>query len=296
MTRFRVVALFALVVLLAACPAFALQLSQPMKATPSHNLAWGLTAAFGLLGMAAQAKAGMSVTPSGSTAPPDINPVLGGVVDRKKWYWWDTLILPPATQVQQQYSMFAQGIGQQDTYSLSGTQQKTKLNTNINPPGNQFSSPYDMILTNLMFKFGEDVRLYDQLLFMKYAYIEFKILDKIFFEGHLWRHPAGAGVTGVSTQTAESVYNNGQPAPDKIYYFGNWSKYIPPLTRFTLTINFPMTLTQLFAGATTTNIPSNINNVGTSMSNYPTLLSQGQGGNGLWLVVGMNGLSDGPVQ
>jgi hypothetical protein len=297
MKRFVPLFLFLFVLFLAAGPAYCIQASQAQAGHSHHSALWLLTGLFGAVGAMYSGRgpvqSGSTATVSASAPPPDINPVLGGVVDRKKWYWYDTLVLQPGTQVAQQYSMFATGIGQQDPYSASGTAIKTKLQTNINPPGNQFSSPYDMILTNLMFKFAEWVRWYDIELFLNYAYLEFKILDKIFFEGHLWRHPAGAGVTGYTTQTGESVWNNGSADPGAIYYFGNWSKYIPPLTRFTLTINFPQTLTQLFNAGTT---PAVINNAGTSTSNYPTLLSQGQGGNGMWLVVGMNGLSDGPVQ
>lgn len=235
-------------------------------------------------------KAGGSVPLAPSTRVPDINSVYGNVVDRKKWYWYDTLKLTPATTVSTTpYQMFTQPIGQSDLY-VGGTPVKTKLETNMTT-SSQFSSPYDMILNNLGFLFAIDNRLYDIKQFVKFAYIEFKILDKIFFEGHMWRHPPGAGITGFSTRATESFYNNGTPDPGAIYHFGNWAKYIPPLTRFNLTITFPETV-----GTALQTLGADDTAAGQSSTSLPTLLSTSQGGNGIWLIVFMNGLSDGPVQ
>jgi len=244
------------------------------------------------LGAQLPIKAGGTVALAPSTRVPDINSVYGNVVDRKKWYWYDTLkLIPGATVTTTPYSFFATGIGQADPYNPTANTIKTKLETNINPPGNQFSSPYDMVLNNLGFLFSSDNRLYDIKQIMKYCYLEFKILDKIFFEGHLWRHPPGAGLSGFSTRTSESFYNNGIPAPGEIYHFGNWAKYIPPLTRFSLTLTFPESV-----GTAMSTLTSDETANGQVTTSLPTLLTSNQGGNGIWLIAFMNGLSDGPVQ
>lgn len=238
------------------------------------------------------AKAGVSVSPASNA---DINALLGGIVDRKKWYWYDTLKLPPGTTVSNTpYSFFATAQGQADPYNASAI--KTFLETNLVGQGGQFSSPYDMVLTNLGFKFATDNILYDMIQITKYGYFEFKILEKTFFKGHLWRHPAGAGIQGFSTQTAESAWTNGNPDPGAIYYFGQWSKYIPPLTTFSLTLQFFETVGVAMTGSTTGTLGAKATAVGQSAAALPTLLTTNQGGNGIWIIAMMNGLSDGPVQ
>ena len=235
--------------------------------------------------------AGMTVNP----ATADINALLGGVVDRKKWYWYDTLKLAPGAQtVTTPYAWFAQAVGQADPNNASAT--KTFLETNIVGQGGQFSSPYDMVMTNLGFYFASDNKLYDINQVMKYGYFQFSILEKVFFKGHLWRHPPGAGMTGMSTQTAESVWNNGVPDPASIYYFGQWSKYIPPLTTFALTLQFFETVGVAMSGSNTGTLGASAVAAGQSGAALPTLLTAAAGGNGIWCVGLMNGLSDGPVQ
>lgn len=242
---------------------------------------------------ALQAKAGMSLN---ANSPADINALLGGIVDRKKWYWYDTLKLAPGTTVNTNpYTFFSIALGQNDPNN--NNVQKTYLETNIAPPGGQFSSPYDVVLTNLGFKFSEDNRLYDIIQLTKYSYFQFSILEKVFFKGHLWRHPPGAGMSGATSNTSEAVWNNGVPDPGAIYYFGQWSKYIPPLTGFALTLQFFETVGTAMAGSTTTtNLGAKATAAGQSAAQLPTLLTQGQGGEGIWLIAFMNGLSDGPVQ
>lgn len=241
---------------------------------------------------ALSAKAGVSVAP---TSNADINSLLGGIVDRKKWYWYDTLKLPPATTVvNTPYNFFATAQGQADPYNASAI--KTMLETNLVGQGGQFSSPYDMVLTNLGFYFATDNSLYDINQIVKYGYFEFKILEKTFFKGHLWRHPPGAGITGVTSNTSESSFLNGIADPGAIYYFGQWSKYIPPLTTFSLTLSFFETVGVAMTGSNTGTLGAKAVAAGQSAASLPTLLASAAGGNGIWLIGIMNGLSDGPVQ
>ena len=234
-----------------------------------------------------------AAVPAGSSIPmdsPNINSLLGGIVDRKKWYWYDTLkFIPGATVVGTPYEFFQNPVGKADPYNSSAT--KTFLETNITGQGGQFSSPYDMVMTNLGFLFAADNTLYDIIQVVKYGYFEFRILEKKFFKGHLWRHPPGGGISGATSQNAESSWNNGIPDPGAIYYFGQWSKYIPPLTEFGLNITFFETV-----GTAVGTLGALATFYGQSSSALPTFRTAAQGGNGIWLIGFMNGLSDGPVQ
>ena len=240
---------------------------------------------------AIKAAPGLSVNP----ATADINALLGGIVDRKKWYWYDTLKLAPGTTVvNTPYEFFATPQGKADPYNASAI--KTMLETNLVGQGGQFSSPYDMVLSNLGFMFAFDNVLYDITQIVKYGYFQFSILEKVFFKGHLWRHPPGAGVSGATSNTSESVWNNGIPDPGAIYYFGQWSKYIPPLTTFSLQLIFFETVGMAMTGSNTGTLGAKATAAGQSAAALPTLLTGSQGGNGIWLIAFMNGLSDGPVQ
>ena len=241
-----------------------------------------------------QAVAAGSSIPMGSNGA-DINALLGGIVDRKKWYWYDTLkFAPGATVAPQEYNFFAVAQGQPDPYNNNAV--KSYLDTNITPPGGQFSSPYDVVLTNLGFKPASDMLLYDLIQVEKYAFFKFNILEKIFFKGHIWRHPPGAGLTGSTSSSTQQVWNNGVPDPGAIYYFGQWSKYIPPLTTFGLTLQWFQTVGMATQGANNATLGATAQAFGQSAAALPTFATVAQGGNGVWLQAFMNGLSDGPVQ
>ena len=222
---------------------------------------------------------------------PDNNALIANTVDRGKWYVYDTLKLGPGTTVVNQYQFFATAMGQQNPYT-TGNPVKTKLETNLAQP-NQLNPPYNLVLNNLGFLFAIDNKLYDIKQIAKYCFLEFKIMDKIYAEGHLWRHPPGAGFTGATSQTAESTWSNGWPEPGACYTYGQFAKIITPLERFTLTLNFPETLNQMLG---TSILTAQETAAAQSSTTLPTLLTVAQGGNGIWLVAFMNGLYDRPVQ
>ena len=222
----------------------------------------------------------------------DINALIGQMVDRRKTYVYDTLKLAPGTTVANTpYRFFQNPIGYPDPYN--GNQVKTELETNMRSSG-MFNPPYDMIINNLGFLFLFNNRVFDITQIMNLGWFEFKILEKTMWMGHLWRHPPGAGVTGCSTQTTESVWQNGVPSPPDVWLFRDYKKYIPPLVNFSLTLNFPETYNTFY----NSNLPASVTGVlgsgiGTSL---PTLEGTAAGGNGIVLIAFMNGLSDGPVQ
>jgi hypothetical protein len=221
---------------------------------------------------------------------PDINAIVGQMVDRGMWYYYDTLKLAPGATVSNQYQFFQNGNGRPDPYN--GNLVKYDLETNIPGQGGAFPPPYDLILSNLGFYFTTDCALYDINQVVKYAWFEYRILEKTFFKGHLWRHPPGAGISGFSTKGSQAVWLNGIPAPGAIYKFGDWSKYIAPLMTFTLNLNFPETLNAF----TNSTLGADATAAGQSGTTLPTLLTTAQGGNGLTIIAFMNGLTDRAVQ
>ena len=238
---------------------------------------------------ATQTGAGKQI-PVTSSGALDINALVGQIVDRRKYYFYDTLkIAPGATVSSTPYMLFKNPIGAGDPYN--GNITKTELETNMTDSG-KFNPPYDLILNNIGFYFLVGNTLYDIQQIVNYAWFEFKILEKRMFMGHLWRHPAGAGITGLSTRTAQENFVNGTADPRAVYWFGDYKKYIPPLVNFSLTINFPETMNNYFNSS----LPASQIAAGQSGSALPTLLSSAQGGNGIQLIVILNGLSDSPVQ
>ncbi len=250
---------------------------------------------------------GRTVTGGGQPIPMqgnniDINSLIGQMVDQRKDYVYDTLTLAPGTTVTSQpYRMFQTPLGQPDPYN--GSQTKTEQETNMRSTG-QFSAPYDFIINNLGFYFLIGANLFDIQTVMNMGWFEFKILQKTQFMGHLQRHPSGMGVSGMSTATQQQNWINGIADPKAIWQFGDWRKYIPPLTSFTLEINFSETYAQFYntTSVTGTPLPSDVKaklfdtSVLSTTASLPTLLPASLGGNGIKLMCIMNGISNGPVQ
>ena len=237
------------------------------------------------------------VTQSGDV---DINALIGQMVDRRKTYVYDTLTLTPgATVTSTPYRFVQTPIGQPDPYNNNNV--KTELDTNMRSTG-FFNPPYDMIIYNLGFLFLFNNQLYDMEQVMQMGWFEFKILEKTMWMGHLWRHPPGAGLTGMSTQTSQQVWNNGTAKPDGIWYFGNFGKYIPPMVNFSLTLNFPESYNSYYTGTSGTaaslpaDVKAELDAAGLTGTSLPYIRAQGRGGCGIKLIAFMNGLSDAPVQ
>ena len=217
----------------------------------------------------------------------DINSIMAGWVDRGAWTYYDRILQPLANSgtatgasatLAQTYSPFSVGINKPD--AITGLN-KTKWWTNM-PNSGQFNPPRCLVLQRLGFYFEPTMLLADMILFGSNAYFEFRIDDKIFFEGLIPFHPAGMGFYGSSTDQSTGVFTNGFPTPHAARSFGNYSKYIAPMQNFSLTITFPSVL------------PMSTN--GTSVGGAPTLTAATSGGAGLNVVVLMDGLTDRSVQ
>lgn len=205
----------------------------------------------------------------------DVNSIMAGWVDRGKWVYYDTLTQAAGSAALATNSFFVNGLGTADPIT---TLTKTKLQTNL-PNGRFFNPPRCLILDQLGFMFTGaqtlsasvpklQTVLADIEQFCFSSYFEFKIDEKIFFEGLLQFHPPGYGITGYSSGNNEEAWGLGIPSPLATYCFGNFAKYIAPLQNFSLTITFP--------GST-----------------LPVWTTSGQGIN---LVVFMKGLTDRSVQ
>ena len=165
------------------------------------------------------------------------NSIMQNWVDRGPWLYWDTITTPASGPLAASYSPFSVPIGAQDP--LTSTT-KTKLQTNM-VRGNQFPPPRCLLLSAIGFYFSSDWLKDDIDKVLKNCYMEFRIDEKIFHEGFLWMFPAGAGLTGVTAVSGQSVYTLGVPAPGYMRRYGDWSKYIAPLQQFSMTIIFPGT-------------------------------------------------------
>ncbi len=229
-----------------------------------------------------------NMAPLTSSGAIDMNALVGGMVDRAKAYKYDTLKLAPGATVASQYSFLQVPVNSPDPYN--GNIVKTLVETNMKTAAQQgFSAPEDMVLYNLGFLFMWDGRLLDIINIIKMSYFQFKIYDKMMWEGSLARNPSGMGITGYSTQTSESAWNNGTAHPQAVWTFGDYGKYIAPGVPFSLTLYFPETMTSYFNA----NIPANVTAANLTTSGLPQLISSTTyGGNGLQCVALMNGLTD----
>lgn len=164
------------------------------------------------------------------------NSIMAGWVDRGPWQYWDTITAAGGGTLLSQYSPFSVPIGSQNPLP-PGPTLKTKLQTNM-VRGNQFPPPKCLLLIAIGFYISSRMLKVDIDAILDACWMEFRIDDKIFHEGQLWQFPPGAGLTGVTTQTGESVYAMGIPAPCYMRRYDSWSKYIAPLQQFSMTITF----------------------------------------------------------
>ena len=165
--------------------------------------------------------------------PININSVMEGWVDRGPWRYWDNISVPTGTAMPTSFNPFSVPIGGQDPIT---TTQKTKYNTNMQR-GNQFPPPRCLVMRRLMFYFDPRMLLDDIQAFMGQYVLEFRIDDKIFWEGHIQEFPAGFGLTGVTTNTGVGVYQNGIPGGLTFTLdYGAYGKYIAPQQQFSCTV------------------------------------------------------------
>lgn len=186
-----------------------------------------------------------SATPA-PVAPPmgqqqDINSIMGGWIDRGPWKYWDTWTNPvasPLVAVPSTVDFFTVPIGQLDVYT---NLRKTKLQTNMTRSG-QFAPPRCLVLMQIAMHIVSTDTLADINKVFNGCYLEFKIDDKIFYEGPPYFFPSGTGYTGNQNPTGtQEFWNNGFPAPQATWRSPDFAKYIAPIQQFSLQLIFPGT-------------------------------------------------------
>jgi len=217
------------------------------------------------------AAAGMIPMPGRNT-----NAFVADLVDREPARYWDTVqTLAGGSQVLQPvYFCFSTPIGAQNQF-LANNAANTKLQTNMQKK-NEFPAPRCLLLNAICIQYSPRMTFADIAAVEDSAWLELKISEKIFHEGYLRDFPAGAGITGFTTNSGTDIVNNGCPAPVYERMFGSWSKYIPPLTLFTLNIYF-----------------NGSNGLGAGGTNAPPTMT---GPAGLYMRILLDGVSDLPVQ
>jgi len=249
--------------------------------TPSMPVAGGMYA-----GKTTGAGRPIPGTPGGGV---NINALMASMVSRDIWTYYYTLKVAAGTTFPASYTLFNAISGNVDPYAITTGQILSHVETNMpSPASNGFSAPRDLILDALSFYFrasgcglasqgaGTFAQPADMLTFCQYSYFEFKIIDKIFIEGYLELQPAGYGFAGTSTQSQTGVWTLGWSNPHIQNRMNKFAKYLAPLMQWSLTIYFP----------------SGSGPAGVSAAT----LSTGSGGNGLWLVSNLKGLTDRAVQ
>lgn len=171
----------------------------------------------------------------------DINALIGNMLDRGVWDYYYTLYLGAGTTPNNTYALFNAPMNSPDPYPISGTPTLTKADTNMPQACSQgFSAPRDLLLDCIGFEFI-NTQLPDVQAIIQNSYFEFKIIDKVYFEGPIQDHPPGVGTFGVSTKTSESTWGLGWPGgPSTRNRFGKeFGKYIAPQMQFSLNLFFP---------------------------------------------------------
>lgn len=158
----------------------------------------------------------------------DTNTFVGNLLDRGPWILWDTVVVAQAASTGTSLQPF----------SLPISPTKTKLLTNMQR-ANQLPAPQRFMLQSLGFYYQSDTFEGDITLFEKNCYFEFRIDQKIYHEGVLQMFPAGFGLQGMSTKTAESAWVNGVPSVAARRMFGDYARVISDNQLFSLSIIFP---------------------------------------------------------
>ena len=181
--------------------------------------------------------------PTASNGAVDINALIGGMVDRGFWQYYYRLSLAAGTTLASQYVLFNAANGSADPYPLVASHVLTQVETNMpNTASNGFNPPRDLVLDQIGFSFSADSRLADIITFCKYSYFELKIIDKVFYMGHIDQYPSGGGIAGSTSQNSESVWNIGTANPHATRRFSaNLCKYIAPQMNWSLVLYFPPT-------------------------------------------------------
>lgn len=211
----------------------------------------------------------------------DMNALIANTVDRVTGFYYYTLELAAGQALAPSYNLFNAAVSEQDPYSLSATPQVlTKVKTNILTRASQgFAPPYDIVVDSIGIEVDPMTNPADINTLMRYSYFELAILQKIQWEGKIQDYPAGVGITGATSQNAQSQWNNGTADPNSKKRFGRYGKYLAPQVMWSWSLNFP----------------ANNGPIVATLPTQPVLLTAAAGGVGAVLRFYLFGLLDRPV-
>lgn len=129
------------------------------------------------------------------------NPIVQNMNDYVQWVFYDRATFAQGANVPVNFKLFTTPIGQGG---------KTKVDTNLEQP-QRINDPGWMNATALGFYFDSSNLLLDIQNFLAQAYMEFWVGSKVYLEGPYQCFPGGAGLSGVSTSTAQQTFTNGVP-------------------------------------------------------------------------------------
>lgn len=129
------------------------------------------------------------------------NPIIPGMADYSNWVLYDRNVFAAGSNVPTNFKFFTQPIGQNN---------KTKVDTNLELVS-QLPQPYWMNVTGIGFWFNTNVLPIDLNAFLAQSYMEFWVQNKVYAEGPFHAFPSGMGVSGFTTETAQSTNVNGLP-------------------------------------------------------------------------------------
>ena len=129
------------------------------------------------------------------------NPIVPNTADYVPWVLYDRNVTAAAANTANRYTFFNVPIG---------TAGKIKADTNLEQVM-QLSAPEWMSVTHLGFYFTSRMAKVDIDQFLDNYWYEFWIGDRIYAEGPLQVAPSGFGLTGVTTQNAQSVFTPSTP-------------------------------------------------------------------------------------
>lgn len=137
------------------------------------------------------------------------NVIMPGRTYQRPGQIWDHTVVASSASPLANIPLYSVGIGGTG-YGVTG---KTKFDTNLQQ-GNRQNPGETFVATQLGFRFNPNMKLSDIFLILNQYYFEFSLQSQgnIFAEGLLWLYPAGGGISGVTTNTNESVWDIGVPS------------------------------------------------------------------------------------
>lgn len=136
------------------------------------------------------------------------NPIEEGRADIVPWVLYDRQTTAANTATAVEYDFFTTPIG--------GA--KYRQDTNMTQV-QQLPNPQHFNATSLQFYFSSRMTSIDIGTMLDTYYCEFWIGDKVYAQGPLSQFPSGAGIAGVTTNTAQSAFGNGFPSPNAVIDF-----------------------------------------------------------------------------